>query len=136
MKTGNIWLITTQVFTPECLVSCDNMDVARKQRRNFQKLSDAKKPWELGFNAKSYRPCWKLFFSNLECRYWKVTKGIYVISHWMCSVKVGVLKNFAIFTNKWRCWSLLFMTIQAFRPATLLKRDFRTGVFFWILQNF
>ena len=39
--------------------------------------------------------------------------------------KIGVPKNFAILTGK-----------QAWKPATLLKRDSNTGVFLWILQNF
>ena len=47
----------------------------------------------------------------------------------MCSVKKGVLENFAKFTEKNLCWS-------AWRPATLLKRDSDTSVFLWILRNF
>ena len=34
----------------------------------------------------------------------------------------GVLKNFANFTGKHLCWSLFFTKLQAFRPATLLKK--------------
>ena len=37
-------------------------------------------------------------------------------SHQRCSVKQGVLKNFANFTEKYLCWSL------SLRPATLLKK--------------
>ena len=47
----------------------------------------------------------------------------------------GVLKNFANFTGKHLCWSLFFTKLQAFRPATLLKRDSYTGVFLWNLRN-
>ena len=47
----------------------------------------------------------------------------------------GVLKNFANFTWKHLCWSLFFTKLQAFRPATLLKRDTYTGVFLWNLRN-
>ena len=46
-----------------------------------------------------------------------------------CSVKKGVLKKFANLTGKHLCWSLFLIKLQAFRPATLLKRDFNTGVF-------
>ena len=35
--------------------------------------------------------------------------------------KIGVLKNFAIFTGKCRCWSLFLIKLI---PATSLKRDF------------
>ena len=49
-------------------------------------------------------------------------------------MKKAFLKNFAIFTGKQLCWSLfvgvsLSPALLAFRPATLLKRDFNTGVF-------
>ena len=46
------------------------------------------------------------------------------------------LKNFAIFTGKHLRWSLFLIMLQAFRPATLLKKDSDRGVFLWILQNF
>ena len=49
---------------------------------------------------------------------------------------IGVLKNFAIFTEKHLCWSLFLIKLQASRPATLLKRDSDKGVFLWILPNF
>ena len=43
-------------------------------------------------------------------------------SHWRCSVKKGVLKNFVNFTGKHLCWSLFLIKLQAFRPAILLKK--------------
>ena len=43
-------------------------------------------------------------------------------SHQRCSIKKIFLKNFAIFTRKHLCWSLIL--IKAWRPATLWKRDF------------
>ena len=52
-------------------------------------------------------------------------------SHRRYSVKKGVLKNFANITGKHLCWSLCCL-----RPATLLKRDSKTGVFLQHLQNF
>ena len=42
-------------------------------------------------------------------------------SHQRCSVKRGVLKNFANFTGKRMCWSLCLIKLQTWRPATLLK---------------
>ena len=50
--------------------------------------------------------------------------------------KKAVRKNFAIFTRKYLCWSLLLIKLQAWRPAKLLKRESNTGVFPRILQNF
>ena len=37
-------------------------------------------------------------------------------------------KNFVIFTGKHLCWGLFLIKLQAFRPATFLKRDSNTGV--------
>ena len=45
-------------------------------------------------------------------------------------------KNFASFTGKYLCWSLFFTKLQAFRPATLSKRDSYKGVFLSNLRNF
>ena len=42
---------------------------------------------------------------------------------------------FAIFTGEHLCWSLFLIKMQAYKPATLLKRYFNTCVFLWILQN-
>ena len=49
-------------------------------------------------------------------------------SHQRCSVKKGVLKNFSIFTEKNLRWSLFSKELQAWMPASLLKRDPNTGV--------
>ena len=40
----------------------------------------------------------------------------------MCSVTKGVLKNFAKYTRKHLCQSLLFNKNAGLRPATLLKK--------------
>ena len=47
----------------------------------------------------------------------------------------GALKYFASLTGKKLCWILYFTTLQAFRPGTLLKRKFYTGIFLWNLRN-
>ena len=49
-------------------------------------------------------------------------------SHPRCSVK-KVIRSFAMFKGKHLFRSLFLIKLQAFRPATLLKRDFNTGVF-------
>ena len=48
-------------------------------------------------------------------------------SHQRCSIEKAVLKNFAIFTGKHLCWSLLLIDLRALRPAAFLKRDSNTG---------
>ena len=50
--------------------------------------------------------------------------------------KIDVLKNFANFTGEHLYWGLFSIKLQAFRPATLLKRDSNTVVFLWNLRNF
>ena len=49
--------------------------------------------------------------------------------------EIGVLKNFATFTEELLCWILFFIQFQALRPATLLKTNSNTGVFLWIFKN-
>ena len=38
-------------------------------------------------------------------------------------LKIGVFKNFTIFTGTQLCWSLFLIKLLGFRPATLFKRD-------------
>ena len=57
-------------------------------------------------------------------------------SHWRCSVRKCVLKNFVIFTRKHLRWSLFLIKLQAFKHVTLLKGDSNTGVFVWYCKIF
>ena len=57
-------------------------------------------------------------------------------SHRRCSVKRGVLKNFANFTGKHLCWRLFLTMLQSFSPATFLKRDSNPGVLLRSLEHF
>ena len=49
--------------------------------------------------------------------------------------KKVVLKNCAIFTRKHMCWSLFLINLQAWKSATLLKRNSSTGVSLQIQRN-
>ena len=51
-------------------------------------------------------------------------------------LKIRVLKNFAIFTEKHLVWNLFLIKSMALRPATLLKKDFNTCFIMWILRKF
>ena len=51
-------------------------------------------------------------------------------------LKIGILKKFAIITEKHLCWSLFLIKLQTWRPAALLNRDSSTGISMWILQKF
>ena len=50
-------------------------------------------------------------------------------SHRTCLTKKAVFKNFAIFTGKRLCRSLLFNKVAGLSAGTLLKRDSKTGIF-------
>ena len=52
------------------------------------------------------------------------TSSKYRSSYGKCSIKIVVLKNFAIFTRKRLCWSLFLIKLLTWRTATLLKRDY------------
>ena len=44
-------------------------------------------------------------------------------------IKIGVLRNFTIFTRKNLYWSLFLIKLHALQPETLCKRDFNTDIF-------
>ena len=67
----------------------------------------------------------------LNCSSKKYQSSTYRRNHRRCSVRKGVLRNFAKFTGKHLYQSLFFN-----KAATLLKKAFGTGVFQWILRNF
>ena len=71
----------------------------------------------IGFLTTSY-----LWLCYLNCTVWKKQPPKV-----FCKKK-SVLKNLAIFTGKNLCWSLLLIRLQAFKRATLFKRDLNTGV--------
>ena len=51
-----------------------------------------------------------------------IVEIIYRSNHQRCSIKKGVLRNFAKFTGKHLCQSLFFNKVAGLRPATLLKK--------------
>ena len=65
-----------------------------------------------------------------------VGSGRYRSSCSLMFFEIGVCKNFANFTRKHLCWSLLFKKLQILRPVTLSKRYSDTGVFQWICEIF
>ena len=50
-------------------------------------------------------------------------------SHRCCSIKKTFLKYFAIITRKHLFWGLFLIKLQAFSPATLLKRNSNRAAF-------
>ena len=61
--------------------------------------------------------------------FWIVESGVTLTklgalrsSHWRCSVRKGVLRNFAHFTGKHLCQSLFFNQVAGLSPAVLLTK--------------
>ena len=69
-----------------------------------------------------------LLFHLLRLYMTSCVYNIYRSSHRRCSLKKDVLKNFPNFAGKRVCWSFFLIKLQAWGPATLLKRDSNTGV--------
>ena len=72
--------------------------------------------------CKSYD--WKWSF-RLVCKLNYLQFGLqkYRSSHSQMYFRIGALKDFAMFTEKHLCWSLYLITVQAWMPVTLLRRD-------------
>ena len=81
---------------------------------------------------------------NTHSKFWSSVEQLHIVqglcpyrsSHSLMFSKIVVLKNFVIFTGKQLYWSLFLIKLQAWKTATLLKRDSNTCVFLWILQIF
>ena len=84
------------------------------------------------------RPIWTKWIKQINYRCLTKWKNIiiYRSSHWRCSIKKCVLKNFAKFTGKHLHQRLFFNNAAGLRPATLLKKRLRQRFFLWILRNF
>ena len=65
------------------------------------------------FCKKNYLQCYRLY--NFP---------YFTSSHWMCSVRKGVLRNFAKFTGKHRWQSLFLIKLQTEATASALSRVF------------
>ena len=66
---------------------------------------------------------WK--FNKNDCankNYYVISLSQYRSSHKRCSVRTGVLRNFAKFTGKHLCQGLFFNKVARLRPTTLLKK--------------
>ena len=91
--------------------------------------------WPEPTEKKIIRLCFRhTIFINFKVLYHKLKKYLNSrSSHQSCSMEKAVVKNFAIFTGKYLCWSFLLIDLRASRPATFLKYDTNTGIFLWIL---
>ena len=49
--------------------------------------------------------------------------------------KIGVLKNFSKFTEKYLCWSLFLISCRS-QACNFIEKDYITSTFLWILWNF
>ena len=69
-----------------------------------------------------------------HCDQWLFQEIFFIIFRSSCTqmfFKIGVIRNFAIFTGKHLCWSLFSIKLHALQPTTLFqarpKREFSTG---------
>ena len=73
-------------------------------------------------------------FNNIALEWIKLTS--LKSSHSQMFFKMGILKNFAIFTGRHLCWRLFLTKLQAWRPETLSESDSTTAIFMWIFAKF
>ena len=73
---------------------------------------------------------------SMLCFWLKRGRQMYRSSSSQMFFKIGVLKNFTIFTRKYLCWNLFVIQLQSTSPATILKGNYSTSVFLWTLPNF
>ena len=82
---------------------------------------------EILVRSKVYLRPYQISTRELSCKYsWRVKAVDYCHksrnSRWRCSIKKGVLKNFAKFAGKHLCHSLFFNKLAGFRPGIFLKK--------------
>ena len=90
-------------------------------------------------NVLSPQQCSPCAFSSILIRSFSFKSRGYSSSrsnHWQIFLKIGVLKNFAIFTWKHLCWSLYLKTLEAWWPATLLKKRLQHRCFLVNIAKF
>ena len=92
-----------------CFLNCKNSTKSRKAS-HIQILKKKNRTW--GLKNTSLR----LF---IYYGFFVIRSSLKLSSHRRCSIKKGVLKNFAIFTGKHMCWSLFFITLEEWRAGTL-----------------
>ena len=73
---------------------------------------------------------------ELERSHQVLFESLFRSRHRRCSVRKGVLRNFAKFTGKHLCQSHFFKKVVGLRPATLLKRRLWHRCFPVIFANF
>ena len=78
----------------------------------------------------------RLWHMCFHVNFAKYLKTSFRSSHGRCSVRKGILRNFAKFTRKLLCQGLFFNKVAGWNLQPYQKRDSGTGVFLWILRNF
>ena len=70
---------------------------------------------------KNYKQCWMILRGKNTLLFRSSCSQMFF--------KIDFLKNFAKFTGKHLCWSLFLINLQAWKAATLSKRDSNRDVF-------
>ena len=105
-----------------------------KSNPNCQGIHSQPKRRDLLFQQRHRWVYWTL--QRLALVLFRNSRSQIFAKYYISEVKIGVLKNFAIFTGKHLCWSLFFNKVLQLKSATLLKGDSNAGVLLWILWNF
>ena len=127
-----IWFRQKRVDVARKSIQCHQkkVDVAQKSTSCRQKQHDAE--------SRRYFVRKKVIFFQNGAPYYTTHPKAYQMDCKICKTrssrsqmffKIGFAKNFAFFKGKRLCSSLFLVKLQAFRDATLLKRDSNTGVF-------
>ena len=99
----------------------------RSVLKNFSKFTDKHKKQSSGVLSKE-KMFWK-FLQNSQKNIFtggsfliKLQAGYLKLSELEMFVKQGILKSFANFKEKKRCWSLFLIKLQLWEPAALLRK--------------
>ena len=107
---------------------------SKSQQKNYPGVSLSKNLLENSYKKKIYNAASLIkthFSTNFSGSFpdsvvWgcMFTFGIVRNSRLQMFFEIGVLKNFAIFTEENLCWSLLLIKLQAFRPTQVFSCEY------------
>ena len=114
-------------FKKECVdtkkfIQCNKQSTEQFQSSNL--ITPCRKVWWRLFHHSDIVSCLQLQPIFLKTIHWKSSQCTepYRSSHQRCSVRKGILRNFAKFTGKHLYRSLFFNRVAGLRPATLLRK--------------
>ena len=98
---------------------CAALNVTKKDSKIFQRSFSLEQPWMTGCNFLSTKTFWYCEFQH-----------VISVNNFQKQSCGCVLENFAKFTGKHLCHSLLFNKVAGLRPANLFKKETMAQVLF------